>query len=260
MIRKIVWGSALIALTLLGACASEPLKSDINGSGASNGTKAAAIDIQNERYSIDINKVVISIAPVEAEAGSNAVFGLTIPSRVKLYGFFPMDKVVADAEWSISPVDKGVNLDPKTGKFHVVKNAPHNSTYQVTAKVKGREKPVVGKLLVYSKNANPLAGAWSDKAGKIKELVFSPDAKFSVTKHPFESYKDYWGTYTVDPETRQLKMKITGGNRVPTDANVSNAAYAFNAAGQLVLKNIYLGTLDPEDKGKTSYVFVPGSI
>lgn len=171
-----------------------------------------------------------------------------------------MDKVVADTEWSISPVGKGVNLDPKTGKFHVVKNAPHNSTYQVTAKVKGREKPVVGKLLVYSKNANPLAGAWSDKAGKIKELVFSPDAKFSVTKHPFESYKDYWGTYTVDPETRQLKMKITGGNRVPTDANVNNAAYAFNAAGQLVLKNIYLGTLDPEDKGKTSYVFVPGSI
>ncbi|WGZ94431.1 MAG: hypothetical protein QJT81_00125 [Candidatus Thiothrix putei] len=258
MKRTLVSSSVLVVAVLLGACTNEPLPPD-SGSTAANLASAFAVDMQGQRYPIDINKAEpLRIRPEDAEIGKDSTFMLTTwpPEGKRIPGLPVEDKVVAATEWSISPEGAGLSVDAKTGEFQVWKDAKHNTSFVVTAKVKGREKPVTGNLLVYSKNANPLIGSWADEGGNILELVFSANAKFSVTSRLFESYKDYWGTYTVNPETRRLQMKITGGNHVPTDANIGNASYTFNEKGQLVLDHLYFGTLrENTDKKKSRYVF-----
>lgn len=258
MSAKIISGSVLAIMLLLASCTNAPVKSTSSDNTTSNAGKAFAVDREGKRYPIDISKADhLSIKPEDAEIGSNAEFTLQIwpQEHMRIPGFFTTDTVTAATEWSLIPDGHGVYVDAKTGTFHVSTDAKHNSDYQVIAKIKGREKTVTSKLRIYSKNANPLIGRWSEQGNQIAELVFSPNLQFSVTTHLFESYKDYWGTYTVNPEKRQLNMKITGGNKIPTDANISNISYSFNAEGQLMLQNIFFGTLNEGDKKKSQYLF-----
>lgn len=79
-------------------------------------------------------------------------------------------------------------------------------------------------VYVYDKARWPLEGIWSQPRdlcvnGRIGELELSRGG-FSVTWQPFESYKDYWGSYTFERdegETAQgtLTLKTTGGNYLP---------------------------------------------
>lgn len=75
-----------------------------------------------------------------------------------------------------------------------------------------------------SSSQNPLVGYWrqadSDncaRRGRVEELIFQADGKFKVTWTPFESYVDYWGTYTFDPASGRLDLSVEDGNYVPGD-------------------------------------------
>ncbi|XAM01319.1 hypothetical protein OT109_07980 [Phycisphaeraceae bacterium D3-23] len=59
----------------------------------------------------------------------------------------------------------------------------------------------------------------------IGELHLHKDG-FSVTWHPFETYKDYWGTYTFNDATAEVVFSIDNGNHVPSD---------FQGSGRLIL-------------------------
>ena len=84
----------------------------------------------------------------------------------------------------------------------------------------------------------------SETDGVIAEIIFCKD-QFGVTWTPFETYVDYWGDYSLDPETNELTMTVTGGNFIPDDADLTGTV-EFQADGSIVLRDIYLGTKEGE--------------
>jgi hypothetical protein len=74
----------------------------------------------------------------------------------------------------------------------------------------------------------------------VGELEFSGENRFSVTFNPFESYRDYWGTYSFDPATKRLTMTVEGGNFVPPGLDLEGTADL--GPDGLVLTDMFLGT------------------
>ena len=48
----------------------------------------------------------------------------------------------------------------------------------------------------------------------IKELHLHTKG-ISITYMPFETYKDYWGTYSLTDDRNQIQIVIEGGNTLP---------------------------------------------
>ena len=107
----------------------------------------------------------------------------------------------------------------------------------------------------YAKNS--VIGTWEELDSKdaINELVLKDDGKFSFTQMPFETYKDYWGTYSLNRKTHTINFKIAGGNNVPKDAKLNSVHYIFDNKGHLILTNFYYGTLSKNSKRKGRYIF-----
>ncbi len=108
--------------------------------------------------------------------------------------------------------------------------------------------------ILYKGETNPIVGTWEeytsvscdneiiDSKNKFQELVFEPNNKFTFTWTPFETYIDYWGSYSYDANSGELKMKITGGNFVPVDADLEGKVTLQNG-GRTSLEGIYFGSL-----------------
>jgi hypothetical protein len=156
------------------------------------------------------------------------------------------------ATWSVSPTD-GATIDPETGVFTVDRETPSGSVFTVTADVENGRRLVSAEVYVYTPEANPLFGVWREDAQfscdsgeevvpeeRIGELSFGADGKFSVTWHPFEIYKDYWGTYTFDLNQGTLNLTASGGNYVPEDLDLSGS-WLIDEQGRLVLQDMWLG-------------------
>lgn len=77
-------------------------------------------------------------------------------------------------------------------------------------------------------------------AEPVRELKFDA-GKFEVTWLPFETYVDYWGTYTYDRASGALVMAVESGNHVPTDAKLSGTART-DPDGKLQITGIFFGT------------------
>ena len=78
------------------------------------------------------------------------------------------------------------------------------------------------------------------KPSCIQEFELHEDGTFTVTWHPFERYKDYWGTYQVDRASGALRLAVTGGNDVPEGLDLDGTLRWSN--GEMVLEGIYLGS------------------
>lgn len=224
--------------------------------------KPYAHSMMSGDYPVNLSTVdYITIEPTTIETGSRKQFTLGItpcPEEI-MPGFGSTDRLYADTLWSISPEDENISLNPKTGEIILFRQVKHNGKYTIKAQIKGRSEPVESNLTVYSKTANPLIGYWNEQAtgdDTINELYFDANGYFSVTLMPFESYKDYGGTYSIDPEKRILSLTITGGNHKPDDAKLDNIAYHFTKEGHLVLENAYFGTLRKGFEKKNSYIFL----
>ncbi|MAK59928.1 MAG: hypothetical protein CMK09_03010 [Ponticaulis sp.] len=88
----------------------------------------------------------------------------------------------------------------------------------------GAENSITAPISIYDPASNPLVGVWAQQNDGqcadntvIRELSFSGDGRFSVTWTPFESYKDYWGSYDFDSETNELTLSPERGNYIPED-------------------------------------------
>ncbi|MGB9299077.1 MAG: hypothetical protein WCD51_00640 [Anaerolineae bacterium] len=165
------------------------------------------------------------------------------------YVFEPVD---ACATWSVSPTD-GATIDPKTGVFAVDPGTPSGEVFTVTADVENGRRLVSADVHVYTPEANPLFGIWHEEAQfacetdeevipeeRIGELSFGANGKFSVTWHPFEVYKDYWGTYTFDLNQGTLDLAGAEGNYVPEDLD-GGGSWFIDEDGRLVLRDMWLG-------------------
>lgn len=107
------------------------------------------------------------------------------------------------------------------------------------------DEPVVARLAVVARDALVLTGIRSQTAvtgcaglAPVRELEFGPD-RFSVTFNPFETYKDYWGTYRFDPATGALLMSVEGGNNIPPGLDLEGVARI--EGGHLILEQMFLG-------------------
>jgi hypothetical protein len=123
----------------------------------------------------------------------------------------------------------------------------------VRAEIEGRRHVVETPVKIFTSETNPLIGYWREvaqltcdtgaevtPAKAIAELIFDPDGSFAVTWVPFESYKDYWGTYTFDLSQGTLELTITGGNTILPD--VDGEGRFMVDATELVLSDLWLGT------------------
>lgn len=128
-------------------------------------------------------------------------------------------------------VTKGLaTLDEKTGELVTGADVEHGAVVKVRAELDGGARELFAQVRIFRPEANPLVGRWHEVAqlgcgGKAAPSEFEPIAElelgaaggFSVTWHPFESYRDYWGSYQVDAAKRTVKLKIEGGNYTPSD-------------------------------------------
>ena len=165
------------------------------------------------------------------------------------YVFEPVD---ACATWSVSPTD-GATIDAETGVFTVDPGTPSGKVFTVTADVENGRRLVSADVHVYTPEANPLFGVWGEEAQfscetdeevvpeeRIGELSFGANGEFSVTWHPFEIYKDYWGTYTFGLNQGTLDLTGAEGNYVPENLDGSGSWF-IDEEGRLVLKDMWLG-------------------
>lgn len=77
-------------------------------------------------------------------------------------------------------------------------------------------------------------------AEPVREFALRANGDFSVTWMPFETYQDYWGTWTFDARTRVLTLNVAGGNYTPVELAASGVVSVAN--DQLVLGAMSLGS------------------
>lgn len=123
--------------------------------------------------------------------------------------------------WS---AEGGATVDG-SGRLTIARDALPGSTIEVRAHV---DTVIARKdIHIVDPAPNPLAATWSQNTDPvctngarssdaiIRELVFNRGGTFTVTRMPFETYRDYWGSYTYDASTGKLRLTVVGGNVPP---------------------------------------------
>jgi hypothetical protein len=121
-------------------------------------------------------------------------------------------------------------------------------------------KRIEKQLRVIAKDEVVLTGRYSQRSLEgcsaqepVRELEFRPENRFSVTFMPFETYQDYWGSYSFDPATKRIKLSVEGGNFVPSNLDLEGEAEL--AGGRLRLKDMFLGSRDGAPRSGCTYLF-----
>jgi hypothetical protein len=157
--------------------------------------------------------------------------------------------------WSVSGPAR---LSSDHSTLTIADEAPPGS--EIVVAFRYREEPVVARLRVVAREAVVLTGTWSQKAIEgcgarepVRELVLAPDGRFSVTYMPFETYKDYWGSYTFEAATGIIRMAVEDGNLVPAGLDLEGRAEL--SQGKLILRGLDLGGRQGAASGSCTYVF-----
>lgn len=137
----------------------------------------------------------------------------------------------------------------KTGLITMHAGAPDGTLIQVTARV-GKER-VKGTIRTFDASRHPLKGVWRQVAerpcdsasertpyDKIGELVFDAGGRFSVTLQPFESYRDYWGTFQFVLASGAVTLRQESGNKVPHGLQLQGTASV--KGNELILNDVVL--------------------
>jgi hypothetical protein len=149
-------------------------------------------------------------------------------------------------------------LSPDRKSLTIAPDAPVGTIVLVRFHLEG--KPVSTQFRVVGRHAVVLTGRYTQRSLEgcstpepVRELEFRPENRFSVTFMPFETYQDYWGSYSFDPATKQLRLTVEGGNFVPPSLDLEGEAELTE--GRLRLKDIFLGSRDGAPRSGCTYVF-----
>jgi len=130
--------------------------------------------------------------------------------------------------------------------------APEGMKFEISARIAGQSRDITasGSVRVTDPASHPLAGTWAEVQEKscrggawrkptepIGELVFKADGTFTLVRVPFERYFDYWGTYRHAAVSSELTLKITGGNRIPSERSAKGKARVM-PSGELLLEDL----------------------
>src|SRR5947209_1153962 len=180
--------------------------------------------------------------------------------------YAPSQPVNACATWKVEPTGKGASISDN-GLLKIDPATTPDSRFVVTADIeKGRTQRTI-PVVVYTDKTHPLVGFWRQTGfqckpvggtnmpvtGTIEELEFRASGWFSVTWTPFEVYKDYWGTYKIDPASNSFSLKIERGNYVPQVFH-GDGTYKLTNPSTLEFQDIFLGV---EHKADNQQVQVP---
>lgn len=157
--------------------------------------------------------------------------------------------------WSLSGPAK-LSADRKS--LAIAADAPVGAA--VTIGFTFLEKPAQASFKVVAKDEIVLTGLRSQRSLEgcsapepVRELEFRPENGFSVTFVPFETYRDYWGSYAWDPDTGRIRLTVVGGNFVPGNLDLEGEAELKD--GQLRLKDLFLGSRDGAPRSGCTYLF-----
>lgn len=146
------------------------------------------------------------------------------------------------ADWSVTGP---ATLSADRTTLRIAPDAPIGSIVVVSAR--HGDDPLALRLRVIGRDEVVLTGRRSQQAVEgcsipdpIGELEFHGENRFSVTFRPFETYRDYWGTYAFDPATGALRLTVERGNFVPPGLDLEGRAEL--ASGRLVLRDMFLGS------------------
>ena len=211
-----------------------------------------------------LDRLSLGAMNVQVRPGESYQFTLAI-----LSSYAPAEVVQACVTYKVTPEGKGATIDD-AGLLKIDPHTPNGAQFVVMADIEhGRAQRTIG-VFVYTPEAQPLLGRWHQEkqfdcgSGEeihthpIRELEFRADGSFSVTWDPFETYRDYWGSYAFHFATGKLSLLVEHGNRIPGDMRSIGKAEIKN--GKLVLTGIYLGTFEkagepPLTKNQCGYVF-----
>lgn len=194
-----------------------------------------------------------AIEDVEIPLGGSRAFGIGSAKRGRVGSHLAMPydgPPLRDLRWVVEPAGRGVEISPRGVVTVRPQATPGSYTVKATASGESRTHP----LLVFDPKRAPIVGTWTEKAqiacdggqeivpaGALRELIFDAGGSFSATWLPFETRKDYWGTYTHNVESGALAMTVSDGNYKPDDLVTSGTA-TIDGQRRLVLKGIWLGT------------------
>lgn len=157
--------------------------------------------------------------------------------------------------WTLS-ADAPATLAPGSGVLRVSPDADDGARFTVSARVADRTASTVVRVVDPARS--PLVGTWSQASETacaaphvesppekpIRELRFRRNGRFSVTWIPFESYTDYWGTYTYDPGSGILRLRIEESNFLPEGLDLEGRAEVVGG-DVLHLSDLWLGSRTP---------------
>jgi hypothetical protein len=158
-------------------------------------------------------------------------------------------------DWSVTGP---ATLSADRTRVTIAPDAPPGSIVTVAyrhggAKVEARFKVIARDEVVLTGRYSQSGLEGCSSVPLVGELEFQPENRFSVTFTPFETYRDYWGSYSFDPATKQLRLKVEGGNFVPSNLDLEGEAEM--AEGRLRLKGLFLGSRFDAPVSGCTYVF-----
>ena len=151
------------------------------------------------------------------------------------------------SDWRVSN-PRAVTLAEDRKSIAIAPDAPAGEAVTISYMAAGKRREA--QIRIVAKDAVVLTGTRSQqaiercRAEAVQELVFSDDGHFSVTFHPFETYKDYWGSYSFEAASAKLTLKIEGGNNIVTAPEQTGTA-RYDADGKLVLDGFSFGRAEP---------------
>jgi len=156
----------------------------------------------------------------------------------------PTEPLDCTSEWQVSdPTLARISDDRLTLK--VAEDARPGA--ELVISYRGGGKAVRRSVRIVGKDEKVLTGIRGQRSveicaipAKVGEIEFTENGQFSVTFQPFETYRDYWGSYDFDPATGAVSMKAEGGNYQPDGLDLEGTA-RFAPDGALVLEEVYLG-------------------
>ena len=148
--------------------------------------------------------------------------------------------------WKATPAGQ-VTVARDGKSLNVLPTATPGTIVTLSASFCGKRE-ITRTIRIVGKDEPVLTGLWREQskqcAGEtpndpVNELEFKDVGDFAITYFPFESYRDYWGSYTFDAATGMLTLTTTGGNRVPSNPKLSGRA-TLTPDGKLLLERFYL--------------------
>lgn len=157
---------------------------------------------------------------------------------------FPAEPLDCTSDWQVSDPALGrISDDLRT--LEIAADARPGA--ELVISYLGGGKPVRRSVRIVAKDEKVLTGIRTQRKmetcslpANVGEIEFTENGHFSVTFSPFETYRDYWGTYRFDPATGAVAMAVEGGNYEPPGLDLDGKA-SFAEDGTLVLDDVYLG-------------------